>query len=193
MSLPRCVLSGHYWGVFKFTCSLMLWRRVQRVRGLDWRTEGKPWGIILPTRFLTFVWLYSHTCTHIHVHTLIAALLLTIFSQKWRFYEDDGEWFIAFHSCAFTFSVRGGLGRAMLRCFPGQQRDCYCCRSITPLLSALWTADTSHSSISHLSCSSDWSLSTHKEVLCSCLLFCFMRFCVLRSVQVWVDDFECDF
>lgn len=187
MSLPRCVLSGHYWGVFKFTCSLMLWRRLQRVRGLDWRTEGKPSGIILPKRFSMFVWLYSHICTHIHVHTLIAALLLTIFSQKWKFYEDDGEWFITFHSCAFTFSVRGGFGRAMLRCFLGQQSDCYCCFCfIPPLLSALLTADTSHSTISHLSCSSNCDLYQHIKtfyVLVYCLfVYCFMRFCVLRSV-----------
>lgn len=116
--------------------------------------------------------MYDHIVTHAntHVHTLDCS-----------FTPRDGEWFIAFHSCAFTFSVRGGLGRAMLSCFPGEQRYCYhCFRFIAPLLSALLTADTSLSSVRY-SISSD--LYQHKkDVLCSCLMFCFRRVCVLCSV-----------
>lgn len=130
---------------------------------------------------------FSHMHTHTHAHSSFTQLYSSQYSLRSGSFTKTTV-SDSFHSIrALLLSVLGGLGRAMLRCFLGQQRDCYCCfRFIPPLLWALLTADTSHSRISHLSCSSNCDLYQHIKkfyVLVYCLfVYCFMRFCVLRSV-----------
>lgn len=175
------MLSGHYKGVFKFTRSVMLCAHCQAPCAESWRFR-------LENERKTFRDNSVQKVFHTHTHS--CSFTPQIFS--WKFSGDDGEWFVAFHSCAFTLSVGGALGCAKLSWSPGAAE-----RLLPPLLFPHTSA---------FSAVNGWRLASRVSRSISChlcqrikkfydLVPCFASWGSVFYFQFscGFDDFECDF